>query len=115
MAPALACQLTGAPEGAVSADSWMLVPATRPGGAPSIITAEAAAVTPAVVATLVCATSRTLDATSDAAALETVPIALKPTGPWLWLFQEDSAVSVPRPPATLSRLPVPTPTAAATL
>src|SRR5436305_12445088 len=103
MSPALACQLTGVPEGAVTADSWMLVPATRVEGAPSIITAEAAAATPGVVATLVCPASRTLGTSSVVAALETAPIAWKPTGPWLRVLQEDSAVSVVSPPAKIGR------------
>jgi hypothetical protein len=41
------------------------------------------------------------------------PVAWKPTGPWLKVSQEDSAVNALNPVATLSKLPAPPlPTAA---
>ena len=51
--------------------------------------------------------------TTLAGASPTVPLAWKPTGPWLKASHEVCAVAVLMPPAVLSTLPVPPePTAA---
>ncbi len=86
MKPALALHVTVGASLLTFALSCMLVPAVMLAGAPSIVT---------------------LGGGGGGWVPPLVPIAWKPTGPWLKVAHEDSAVIVLRPVAMLSRLPLP--------